>query len=55
MIYDIKWNDTMIKDFKTTNDKDLGEVHDKANGPTLFQMGAIGKENLPFPKPNTKL
>ena len=55
MIYDIKWNDTIIKDFKATDEGDLGEVHDIANGHTLVQTDAIDKENFTFPKTKHKV
>ncbi len=54
MNYNIEWNDTIKKEFRASDDEDLGEVCDIANGHILVQMGAIGKEKFPFPETEQK-
>ena len=55
MTYNIDRNDTIKKDFRALNDKDLGEIHDIANGYVLVQRCIINKEKFPFPKTKQKV
>jgi hypothetical protein len=52
--YNIEWNNTIKNEFRASNDKDLNEPYDIANGHILVQMGAIDKEKFPFPKTEQK-
>ncbi len=55
MIYNIDWNDTIKKHFRTSNNEDLGEMHDIANGQVLVQRGIVYIEKFPFPKTKQKV
>ena len=52
--YNIEWNDSIKKEFRASDDEDLGEVYDIANGHVLVQMGAIGKEKIQFSETEQK-
>ena len=47
---DIDWNDTIKKEARGSNDEDLGEVHEIANGYVVVQKGLINKEKFYIPQ-----
>jgi uncharacterized protein (TIGR02271 family) len=50
MSSDIDWNDTIKKEARGSNDEDLGEVQDVADGYVLVQRGMINKERFYIPQ-----
>jgi uncharacterized protein (TIGR02271 family) len=47
---DIDWNDTIKKEARGSNDEDLGEVQEIANGYVVVQKGLINKEKFHIPQ-----
>ncbi len=47
---DIDWNDVIKKEARGSNDEDLGEVQEIANGYVLVQRGIVNKEKLYIPQ-----
>jgi uncharacterized protein (TIGR02271 family) len=50
MSTDIDWNDAIKKEARGSNDEDLGEVQEIANGYVVVQKGLINKEKFYIPK-----
>ena len=50
MSSNIDWNDTIKKEARGSNDEDLGEVQDVADGYVLVQRGMINKEKFYIPQ-----
>src|SRR5918998_972760 len=46
----IDWNDVIKKEARGSNDEDLGEVQEIANGYVVVQKGLINKEKFYIPK-----
>ena len=55
MIYNIDWNDTIKKHFRSSNNEDLGEMHDITNDQGLIQRRIIYIEKFPLPKTKQKV
>jgi uncharacterized protein (TIGR02271 family) len=50
MSFNIDWKDTIKKEARASNNEDLGEVQEIANGHVLVQRGLIDKEKFSIPQ-----